>query len=332
MLYEMERFTPETLAGLRHQRFRIGDAVFEVHATVYLPLAPALWQRLWRARRHLTPPPALSQHWRLRSDSFLYLYARSQAQVCACGYFDTGYVGAHIDGTMQDYNRQADRPAQIEAFRRFHDEDGPTVRAWYPLLPSLVNFYDIAKNLAVARLIAAHAGSGGRPIRVLEVGAGGCLLPLLLRRLAPVGRHDVIDLPALIPLGAIMAGAFAPDAAIALPGEAAGAPDGGTEPWLRLQAAGAFEVADGGYDVAVNVTSFQEMTQQQVDDYFAVIARALRPGGILVCVNRERKSTDFAAYPWDRLGGAVLLDDEDPLSRFHADDQVILRRIVRLPD
>jgi hypothetical protein len=83
-----------------------------------------------------------------------------------------------------------------------------------------------------------------------------------------------------------------------------------------------------GYDILVNVTSFMEMTDIQVEGYFRLIARSMRPGSLFVCVNRDGKSTRFAEYPWHLINGEILVDTEDLTSRFFHDGQVILRRII----
>jgi hypothetical protein len=82
------------------------------------------------------------------------------------------------------------------------------------------------------------------------------------------------------------------------------------------------------HDVAVNITSFGEMTDANVASYFTLIARTLRPGGVFMCINRNAKVTRFADYPWEAIAGDVLVDEEDPTSGYH-DPDPIFRRLIR---
>ena len=116
---------------------------------------------------------------------------------------------------------------------------------------------------------------------------------------------------------------FARDLEIELPGEV------GEKAWLRYQTSELHAQPERTHDVVVNITSFQEMSDYQVEDYFRLVARSLKPGGLFVCVNRLEKATRFDAYPWHLIPGELLANEEDLTSRFYFDDQVVQRRIVR---
>jgi hypothetical protein len=103
-------------------------------------------------------------------------------------------------------------------------------------------------------------------------------------------------------------------------------------------------VPDRAVALAVNAASFQEMTPAQVADYFGLIDRAVRPGGLFACYNRVEKipgddtitTTEsqaavmrFAEYPW-RRGREILVDEVCRFSRLTQRDNSMLR-IERMP-
>jgi hypothetical protein len=326
-LYEVDTFAPGTLARMEKGPFELDGTFYDLSSIQYIPLPPEIWRRIRRFWEAVAEPDEISTHWRNRAKDFLYLYSREHQCILAAGYFHSGYVGRIIDGDAQNMNRQATRPEQIRFFNEFQQRMGPIIRSWYPLLPGMVEFHDLAKNFSIARQIADLLEEKGKPLRVLEIGAGGCLMPLCLRKMLTIERYDVVDLPLVMPLGASMLSFFAPQIALTLPGET------GVESWVTFHTA-ATEIADievdpDGYDVLVNVTSFQEMTDAQVEGYFRLIARSMRPGALFVCVNRDVKSTRFADYPWHLIPGDVVLDIEDASSRFFRDEQLIQRRVIR---
>lgn len=342
MLFTTETFTAEMIAGLGRGPFRLHDEIFDVRATCFLPVRSGTWRRIQGLDPAIRRMRSVSDYWRARSAHFFYLYARDPGVLCAAGYFDNPYIARFADTAALDHFKPFENDVQRAVFERFLAEDGPLIRSWYPTLPSMVDLYDLSKNLSVARDIAAHASSG-EPVRVLEIGAGGCLLALMLRRLLPVARYDIIDLPFVMPLGTAILDAVAPEVAISLPGDSAGEAGGeGAEIRFHLadehlvhsqdhheNRSGAGGLADASVDIAVNVTSFGEMEPDQVAAYFDTIARVLRPGGVFICLNREDKVTRFDDYPWDRLPGEILMDRADPFSFYHGEWQSLRRRIVR---
>jgi hypothetical protein len=326
-LYEVESFTPGSLARMEKGPFELDGDVYDLPSRHYVPLSQENYRRIKTFWENTPEPDGIAKHWRDRAKNFLYLYSTRQQCLLAAGYFHSGYVGRVIDGSAQNMNQQATRPRQCELFQNFQQNMGPMLRSWYPLLPGMVDFHDLAKNFDIARQIVKLLNGDERPQRVLEIGAGGCLLPLCLRKLLTIERYDVIDLPILIPLGVANLSFFAPEVELTLPGEDRDAS------WLTFKPAATAtqdSVADPeGYDVLVNVTSFQEMTDVQVEGYFRLIARSMRPGSLFVCVNRDVKSTRFADYPWHLINGEIVVDTEDLSSRFFRDTQVILRRVIR---
>lgn len=329
MLFEMEQFDPADIARIGHGALNAGGTTFETSEACYLPMQPDDWARLkthWQAASG--GGAEVSRYWENRQSNFLYVYSRTQATLCVAGYFHSGYVGQFIDGAAQRFNIPARRPRQEAYFNAFRKSVGPQIRAWYPLLPSLIDFYDLYKNHTTAALIREHAPASGADLRVLEIGAGGCLLPLMLHRLGGFGLYQVIDLPFVIPLGFAMLRHFAPELAVALPTEPT--PKHGVQFQTNDAPTIAANIAPGSLHAAVNVTSFGEMSEANVETYFTLLAQSLKPGGTFTCINRDAKTTNFADYPWGMLAGEVLVDAEDPISSYHREEWTIRRRVVRV--
>lgn len=323
MLFEVEAFNANDISRIGNGTFSAHGIEFDTREAFYLPLAPEDWGRLKSYWSGLQDSEGnLTDYWRTRKSNFLYVYSKSQETVLISGYFQSGYVGQFINGPAQKFNMPFQNERQRELFLKFGNEVGPYIRSWYPLLPSLVDFYDLHKNHNIAGAINRHAQ---RPdgLRVLEIGAGGCLLPLMLRKMTEISTYTVIDLPFVIPFGFCMSRSFAPEMTVALPNEKA------ADAVLTFQTNADYEIEPAAYDAAVNVTSFGEMSGEAVEEYFDLIGRGLKPGGVFVCVNRKEKTTSFEEYPWAKLGGEVLVDEPDLVSQYHNQDWPVLRRIIR---
>ncbi len=194
-------------------------------------------------------------------------------------------------------------------------------------MPSIFdNFsdYEIAKT---ARLASGIKGlfnslvSDNKGLRVLEIGAGGCLLCVLLQKMIPIISYDIIDLPEMIPTGFLIAKHFDDSLKVQLPGESI------DNPQIKFFVPGQYEPEGADIDLGINITSFQEMNDQLVSSYFALLSKAVRLDGLLFCVNRLRKETNFMEYPWEEKW-RVISTEEDPLSRLHRADRIIIRRVA----
>lgn len=339
-LQAVEAFTPEGMASLPRDR---GFALY--------PCRRSSWERMVAFAASIGAPVELSPHWAKRGEEFLYLWSERQQALAICGYFSqTFHMGTPPAPQPPLGLRDAFR--QWRERRRKHDQarqagaglwedglnhsirqdlEGQTgcdLRAWMPVLSALVSGTDQTKLHDVASTIKAHVGAD-RPLQVLEIGSGGCLLPLILRGMVAVERYSAIDLDFVMPFGFACASVELADGELALPNEEPG------DAWLRFHSAAripAFEPES--MDVVVNVTSFQEMTPVQVAEYFALADRVLKPGGLLVCVNREAKRSRgvdmvFDAYPWPQAGYRTLVDDEARVSRLSRLDLPIRRRVLK---
>jgi SAM-dependent methyltransferase len=319
-LFVVDNFTPDILSEVAKVQHTLNGP------GLFIPTNELLWRRCINFSERTAGQYQLSPHWEDQKSGFLYVYSLTQKCLLAAGLFNNAYVSWDTDIRHHATKQGEARQQQTQLFELFSKEMGPLVRSWYPILPSMIEYNELAKNLDIARVIARLVGDETTPVRILEIGAGGCLLALFLRKLLSIARYEVIDLKLMMPLGAALLAFFDPDAAVELPGES------NPDAWLHYQLPTDIQVEPASVDVAINVNSFQEMTNEMVGSYFSNIARALKPGGLFVCINRQSKSTTFDEYPWDLIRGEVLVDEEDLSSRFFRDTQIVRRRIVRRAD
>jgi hypothetical protein len=324
MFYEIARFPEQLVRALQGSTLTLKGVEYLVHGVLYLPFAPEDWERIRRYSEVAGDGKvAISSFWAARSRHFLYIYSIEQKMLAISGYFNSGYTGNYLEGALQNFVRPPINELQRDLFKSFIKDAGPLVRSWYPLLPSLIDHYDISKNLDVGRAIAANlTADQSAALRVLEIGAGGCLMPLFLRHLTTLRSYDVVDLDFVLPFGFAMLRCFAPELPVALPNELA------TDAIVRFHENNAPPTFTASHDVAINITSFGEMTNRNVADYFTLIDGALPSGGVFACINRREKMTRFEDYPWHLVDGDILIDAVDPTSGYY-DPDPIYRRIVR---
>lgn len=98
-----------------------------------------------------------------------------------------------------------------------------------------------------------------KPLRVLEIGAGYGRNAYVFLSLFPRCEYTIVDIPPAI------------DVARAYLGEVCG-----TERVAFLSPSEATTLPDNSFDLALNISSFHEMTPAQVERYFALIDRACR--------------------------------------------------------
>jgi putative sugar O-methyltransferase len=190
--------------------------------------------------------------------------------------------------------------------------------------------------------ILAYAGAFGDDFSFLEIGAGnGNLAHLMLQRASRTSY--IVDLPGVICGAVSYLTRMMPGMRFLLPNEADGAPHDDVQ-LVFLTPAQLDRVADGSVALAVNCASFQEMTPTQVADYFALVDRAVRPGGLFLCYNRVEKIPGdetilqksssaavmrFAEYPW-RPGREAVVHEVCRFARLVQRDNCVLR-VERLP-
>jgi putative sugar O-methyltransferase len=147
----------------------------------------------------------------------------------------------------------------------------------------------IVNALTSYRIVEACARLGleGRPLRMLEIGAGyGQVAHQLLQQL-DVETYAVCDLPENAFLTAYYLQVNHPDRQALFAG--ADESMGGT-PGLAFAIPPHLHRLEGTYDVIVNSYSFQEMTLDSVRDYIGFAAERLNPDGFLYSLNAHAKA------------------------------------------
>lgn len=148
------------------------------------------------------------------------------------------------------------------------------------------------------------------PRTVVEVGGGACVQAAIM--IGAFGcKYAVIDLPETIAVGYSYLKTAFPELRIALPDVVAEAIGAG-EPFesvlqrydmVFLLPYQVDVLPAGSFDVAANISSFQEMDIDVVNEYLALFRRLVRPGGRLVLENlktsRETAGNAFERYCMD---------------------------------
>lgn len=83
-----------------------------------------------------------------------------------------------------------------------------------------------------------------------------------------------------------------------------------------------FKLLEGyKFDIAVNITSMQEMDKETVSSYFTFLRKCLQPNNLFYCCNRESKDliggevSNFLNYPWEE-GDRFLVDEYCPWHKY----------------
>lgn len=146
------------------------------------------------------------------------------------------------------------------------------------------------------------------PIRVVEIGGGSCVNAALM--ISTYGcKYTIIDLPETIPVGFALLKSVFPMLRIALPDVVSDYFNAGMDFDTLLND---FDVifmlpyqADGiggdQMDAAFNVSSFQEMEIEVVNEYLSLLRRILKQGGYLLLENL-RVSREVSGNSFDRYG------------------------------
>ena len=190
-------------------------------------------------------------------------------------------LGALFGGQEAARIRQGRDPAQLQQwFRRFYPQVAvcPEHERWYAWHPN-----------PYFRCLEAYVLRGKKPLpeAMLEVGAGACVNVAFYLSLNPSLRATVIDLPETILFGYCFLRSVFPDIRIALPNEAGSKQTDGEAHVRFLLPTQVDLVPDDSVDFCFNMSSFQEMTIEAVNNYLAFMARTLKPGGTLLSVNLE---------------------------------------------
>jgi putative sugar O-methyltransferase len=180
------------------------------------------------------------------------------------------------------------RTVPVEYFDRFEESavGAPTAFAFDG---HVVSAGGIVNALTSYRIVEACArvGLAGRPLRILEIGAGyGQVAHQLLQQL-DVETYAVCDLPENAFLTAYYLQVNHPEREALFLG--AGESTGGA-PGLAFAIPPHLHRLEGSFDLIVNSYSFQEMTLESVRDYVGFAAERLTPGGFLYSLNAHAKA------------------------------------------
>lgn len=142
-------------------------------------------------------------------------------------------------------------------------------------LPILYRGRLISQDLALSSLglnLMASQLPMGRIRRVLEIGAGYGRLAFLFRKIFPEIEYSILDIPPALAISRnYLEGVFGSDAVSPYLVRGAWHPQGGQINFLLPQVID--QVPDGYFDLVINVSSFDEMRPEVVEDYFRSIAR-----------------------------------------------------------
>ncbi len=171
---------------------------------------------------------------------------------------------------------------------------------------------------------------------VLEIGPGnGNLSSLLHHQLN--SRIICVDLPETLCLSIAFIADMFPDAKILMPHEVPATGNYEGYDFIFLTPGQASWIKDNSVDLVINTSSFQEMTRQQISEYFKCIQRVTAPGAYFFSLNRVEKllinsaaesttepPSRFSHYPWD-LKNDIIFYQICPLHRLVQLEDVFIR-------
>ena len=161
-----------------------------------------------------------------------------------------------------------------------------------------------------ARTVCEHAPSG--PLRVLEIGAAGAALKILLAALLGdrIKSYTIVDLPEVLPFAIRNAIEFFPEDDISINSAASAR-------HVFLTADRVDLVQDASYDLILNTHSFQEMDDGVIANYFDVIYRSAAPGAVFFNANwRTAQMTRMNGEPYDNDPRRYPYRDTDEILYF----------------
>jgi putative sugar O-methyltransferase len=145
-------------------------------------------------------------------------------------------------------------------------------------------------NALTAHRIAAwseRAEPPGRGLRVLEIGAGYGQVAHQLLQALEIDTYAVCDLPENLFLGAFYLQGNFPERRAAFVGPSDRVPP---KAGLLFTVPSFIGQLEGPFDLIVNSYSFQEMTLESVDEYFAFAAENLAENGLFYSLNAHGKA------------------------------------------
>jgi ubiquinone/menaquinone biosynthesis C-methylase UbiE len=192
------------------------------------------------------------------------------------------------------------------------------------------------KSYYVACVLASAHAKGSR---ILEIGGGlGTLAGIVQDMLEPTA-YVIVDLPEMLLLSSVRLRRMYPEipAVFLYPGSAAEPQDG----FVFCTPETISRLPTDGFDLACNIDSFQEMTEQQVATYIDLAQRVTKPSGLFLNINRrkyleaERYDNNPLMYPYKsnlvlRWETDVFMDRTMNYDRVRLDGWILrLERLVK---
>ena len=128
-------------------------------------------------------------------------------------------------------------------------------------------------------------------LNILEIGAGvGTLAGILKYRFSMIKTYIIVDLPEMLLNSSLTLNALFPDVPIyfVFPGKKHATSFDKPGFYLCVPQS-TDEIPNDEFDFALNIDSFQEMTETQVEQYISLIQRSVRNGGHFINLNRRKK-------------------------------------------
>lgn len=198
----------------------------------------------------------------------------------------------------------------------------------YRLNPQIINAYCLWNILCGKTKIDSMKA-------ILEIGAGnGNLSALLWSKLK--ATMVIIDLPETLCLSIPFIADLFPDANIIMPHEVNNSWQLQKYDFVFLTPNQLNWIKDNSIDLSINTFSFQEMTREQIDEYFLLIERVSKNNAYFLTQNRVEKiptysqnqsseaTIRFSEYPW-MLNNEVIIYEICRLSRLVQLDDVYIR-------
>jgi len=145
---------------------------------------------------------------------------------------------------------------------------------------------------------------------VLIIGDGYGFLSALVRYVYPRSRITLVDIGPILLFQTLNLQAVFPESSHAL------IPDCHKADFVYCEAEGMGSLGARSFDVCINISSMQEMTNEMIRTYFSLIRKTAHEHTIFYCCNRELKvlpggeRIEYSKYPW--LDDDTILLDEVP--------------------
>ena len=199
-----------------------------------------------------------------------------------------------------------------EAFTKIHDNDRHSIISFKNLENVPVLAEQSHGSLWMVLYISSIINTLGPYIkdlnvnRIVEIGPGWGGLSICFRHLFNC-KFILIDLPEMLSSTFAMISYYCPNSVVVLPHEVEGMKDDiESADFVLLCPEQASLIPSESVDLAINTSSFQEMTYPIIEDYFKLVCWSVRKGGFFYCLNeksfRRHKvggRIEFDKYPWD---------------------------------